>query len=404
MEKIIKLLKQISEIVLKEKTLQEEKRKRGENFNIFRVLGLSSSEVRLHSAFIAELLNPKGDHGLGDKFLVSFLTNVIRKKETFPFDSESAQVYVEYSIGNVSSDYKEGGRIDLLIRDKNRQTIIIENKIYAGDQPLQMYRYNEYASNCLSKEQYVLLYLTLDGSQPSEESTGKQKFEYQCISYRENILSWLEICIGTAALYPRIRETITQYKSNLNSLLGIMSMTTETDMLKKLVSEENIEATLSILSLDNMIKTTIRKNFLVKLIDELKPLLDKYSINVDLSNAEGMASLSNYCDLIFFQISHPIAHFTLGVEGKQIWYGITIDQKKYNPHKKVMESALWGRKPQGNVPYGWDYLHGNLRYWDGKEALLDMVKDHKIIDIIRCELQKAIDCNAFEKLERFLLK
>lgn len=404
MEKINKLLKQISEIVLKEKTQQEEKRKRGENFNIFKVLGLSSSEVRLHSAFIAELLNPNGDHGLGDKFLVSFLTNVIRKKVTFPFDSESAQVYVEYSIGNVASDHKEGGRIDLLIRDKNRQTIIIENKIYAGDQPLQMFRYNEYASKRLSKEQYVLLYLTLDGSQPSEDSTGKQKFDYKCISYRNNILPWLESCIGIAALYPRIRETIAQYKSNLNIILDIMSKTTETDMLKQLISEDNIEATISILSLDNMIKTTIRKNFLTQLIDELQPLLAKYGINVDLTNAEGMAALTNYCDIIFYQIAHPIVHFTLGVEGKQIWYGITIDQGKYNPYKKVMGTPLWGHKPQGNVPYGWDYLNGNLRYWDGKEALLDMVKDHKIIDIIRRELQRAIDCNAFEELEKFLLK
>ena len=70
MRKLNKLLRQISEIVLREKTQQEEKRKRGENFNIFRVLGLSTSEVRLHSAFLAELLNPNGDHGLGDHLTI----------------------------------------------------------------------------------------------------------------------------------------------------------------------------------------------------------------------------------------------------------------------------------------------------------------------------------------------
>ena len=108
MEKLNLLLKQISEIVLKEKILQEEKRKRGENFNIFNVLGLSTSEVRLHSAFIAELLNPNGDHGLGSKFMESFIDNVIEKKCPCPFlfESSSAKVYVEYSIGNVTDDYK----------------------------------------------------------------------------------------------------------------------------------------------------------------------------------------------------------------------------------------------------------------------------------------------------------
>ena len=65
MERLNQLLKQISEIVLKENTQQEEKRRRGENFNVFKVLGLTTSEVRLHSALIAELLNPNGDHGLG---------------------------------------------------------------------------------------------------------------------------------------------------------------------------------------------------------------------------------------------------------------------------------------------------------------------------------------------------
>ena len=69
MESLKELLSHISKIVLTEKTLQEEKRKRGENFNIFKVLRLSTSEVRLHSAYLAELLDSKGSHGMGASFL-----------------------------------------------------------------------------------------------------------------------------------------------------------------------------------------------------------------------------------------------------------------------------------------------------------------------------------------------
>ena len=407
MEKINELLNKISKIVVEEKTQQEERRKRGENFNIFKVLGLSSSEVRLHSAFIAELLNPNGDHGLGDKFLVSFLTNVIRKKVTFPFDSESAQVYVEYSIGNVASDYKEGGRIDILIRDKNGKTIIIENKIYAGDQPWQMYRYNRYAEKHCSKGNYILLYLTLDVHQPSEESTGKDpKFNYLCISYKENILPWLESCIGISALYPRIRETIAQYKSNLNSLLDIMSTKNENEMLNQLVSEDNIEATLSILSLDNMIKATIRKNLLAKLLAELQPIIDKYDLVLDSSNnIEGVAMLSRNKPHIHISSKiYQIPHFSIEVEGKQVFYGIWIDETKYNSQKQIMASNLWTGKPYPAWPLGWDYFPDNLQYWDGKDALLDMAKGHEIIDIVRNELQRVIDINAFEKVEKFFAK
>lgn len=45
----------------------------GENFNVFNVLGMGSSEVKLHSALISELINPKGKHGQGMVFLNHFL-------------------------------------------------------------------------------------------------------------------------------------------------------------------------------------------------------------------------------------------------------------------------------------------------------------------------------------------
>jgi hypothetical protein len=44
----------------------------GGNFNIFSVLRMESDEVRTHSRFIAELLNPKGVHGFKDEFLNLF--------------------------------------------------------------------------------------------------------------------------------------------------------------------------------------------------------------------------------------------------------------------------------------------------------------------------------------------
>ena len=129
MDKLESLLKEVSKIVVKEKTQQEEKRKRGENFNIFNVLGLSTSEVRLHSAFLAELLNPNGDHGLGSKFLEAFVNDVVSDDNKFPFECNSAMVSVELDIGPIRNDETEGGRIDIYIQDMNKQTIVIENKI-----------------------------------------------------------------------------------------------------------------------------------------------------------------------------------------------------------------------------------------------------------------------------------
>lgn len=52
------LLKKIGEIQKKQTIKQTEGSRRGENFNVFNVLGLWSEEVKLHSAMLAELLNP----------------------------------------------------------------------------------------------------------------------------------------------------------------------------------------------------------------------------------------------------------------------------------------------------------------------------------------------------------
>ncbi len=106
----------------------------GENFNIFRILKLESSEVRLHSAFLAELLNPKGNHGQKDTFLKLFVDIFCFKNN--PIDTESCRVVIEKHTGFISEDQTEGGRIDIIITDKSKNQIIIENKIYAGDQKI----------------------------------------------------------------------------------------------------------------------------------------------------------------------------------------------------------------------------------------------------------------------------
>ena len=89
MTQIESIIKQLQQILIVEHNNQEERWKRGECFNIFHILDVSTSEVRLHSAFLAELLNPGASHGLAAKFLSSFLDNVIRRENApFEFDPD----------------------------------------------------------------------------------------------------------------------------------------------------------------------------------------------------------------------------------------------------------------------------------------------------------------------------
>lgn len=71
--------KEIAPIFEKRRIILDEKRKRGDFFNVFSILGMERKEVETHSAFLAELLNPNGNHGLGNKFLTTFIDTIIPK-------------------------------------------------------------------------------------------------------------------------------------------------------------------------------------------------------------------------------------------------------------------------------------------------------------------------------------
>ena len=406
MKNIESILKQISAIVEREKIQQEEKRKRGENFNIFSVLGLSTSEVRLHSAFLAELLNPNGDHGLGYKFLEAFLSIIIQQvKPGFKFDIKSAKVCKELSIGSITEDYTEGGQIDLLIRDDKNHAIVIENKIYAVDQKNQLLRYQNYTRK--NFQEYILLYLTLDKKEADESSTDN-KVDYQCISYKDEIIQWLNQCISISALFPKVRETIAQYKSTLENILNIMSEGNTKDIINVLINKDNVESTLTIISTSEDVKRTIRREFIKNLKDKLNYLINLYDLVFDDSDIDRFINLSRgFPQIRIYKKGHPIVSFALEVEAKEVSYGLCIiDPKSNNPSNLKMEKPHWihPNGPNETWPHGYKYFDNDLTLWDSKEALLDMVNGDRIINTIINELENALKEKCFEDIENLISK
>ncbi len=217
-ESIIELLNHVQLLETKRLQKVDEERKRGEWFNVFNVLGMSTDEVHTHSAFIAELLNPQGSHGCGDEFLKAFI-KVIPGLDGFDIETIRVKTQVELSIGRINEDYTEGGRLDI-IACTDTHAIIIENKIYAGDGWKQLLRYHEFAEREY-KNNYRILYLTLDGRSPSEESIGKQMEDgkdFYSVSYAQDITNWLQQCIAIAVSKPLVRETLVQYLNLIKQL------------------------------------------------------------------------------------------------------------------------------------------------------------------------------------------
>ena len=204
MENLQNLLNSVNAILREEKIKKEESLRRGERFNVFQICGVDHYEVK-HSAIIAKILDPNGNHGQKDKFLKIFLQTI---KDLTGIDTTSCSVNTEYITNE--------GRIDILIEDKTGKGIIIENKVYAGDQSKQLKRYDKFSKEKFKTGQYTIYYLTLDEHDASEDSG--EGINYIRISYKEHILNWIEESIKESATTPLIRETLIQYKNHIKQL------------------------------------------------------------------------------------------------------------------------------------------------------------------------------------------
>lgn len=213
---IQQFFQKVEKICTHEQALQKERYHKGENYNLFSILRIEGSELK-HSALIANLLDPKGSHGCGDAFLRAFFE--IALKDAYPFEECTLpHSYTEYYTGPIAGD--TGGRIDILVKSSH-YGLIIENKIYAGDQDKQLTRYDNYGKKDLKADRYLLVYLTLFGNEASEGSTAKgsaKEVDYLCLSYAEDILRWLEQCARLAYDKPLVRESLNQYIQTIKQL------------------------------------------------------------------------------------------------------------------------------------------------------------------------------------------
>lgn len=283
MNNITTLLIKIKQLIALDIQRKEEARRRGEKYNIFSVLGLETNEVRTHSAFLASLLDPDGNHGVGSAFLDAFVREM--NLGDLQLDTTNSQVNVEHDTTD--------GRIDILISDHNKKAIIIENKIYAGDQPEQLKRYDDYAKQQFTNG-YRLLYLTLDGHKPSKQSTDDlNDNQYFRLSYNNNlkfgddedssdnvinqdVLHWLEECVKIAYNKPPIRETIIQYQSLIKSITDMNSENeTNQEIINLFATKENYETAALIANNFQKIRKQIVYQYLKPQLEGKIALLNK---------------------------------------------------------------------------------------------------------------------------------
>jgi len=229
------LLKKIQIIIEKNDEIAKLK---GENFNIFSILKLSSNENQLHSRFLKDLLDINGTHGFGSTFLDLFVQYLGKKlTNDFSFETKTSKTEIEKYIGVRNDIQKTGGRIDISIQNENTE-IVIENKIYAQEQDFQIERYCNYAL----PRKGLVLYLTLHGKEPKSNGDYKLNEHFFSISYSHDIIAWLLMCFKEASDFPILRETIKQYILIIKKLTGQLTDSTMNIEVKKMILDNYLSA------------------------------------------------------------------------------------------------------------------------------------------------------------------
>ena len=373
------LLHKIGELQKKQIFNRSEADRRGENFNVFNVIGLWSEEVRLHSAMLAELLNPEGSHGCSDAFLIAFIEDVLKKDLPNGVSSlNKAVVTTEYNIGTISDDGMKGGRIDIVIempQESGIPSLIIENKIYVGDQPNQLARYYHFAlDNFHPSGNFKILYLTLYGSDASSISFGGCKpFPYTKLSYAGNIRKWLNRCAAIAYDKPKVRETIIQY-NHLITQITAYNMDTENLIVEIASDKEYLKSAILICSQQNEI---IKRAILGPVTEALRKIgkiaEDKIQIKnpllklkVEFKPDKGLGEKNGKLDWGFGYLITDGKHtvnlrYTFDKWGlTDLHYGISQE----GTGREIPVEPIFGNQSETS-PWGWEWF--KYRNWNGED-------------------------------------
>ena len=241
------------------------------DYNIFTLFHGFSDEVNLHSNFIASLLDPNGDHYKGDLFLKLFLETC--GIDDFGIDTSRATVFKEFK------------HIDIYISD-GKKHIILENKVYAKDQPTQIARYIETIQNEGAEDEDIcVLYLHPDGELPDKQSFGdfyakllgeNPSIKFKVISYGKEILEWIDKCKNEVSNLTDLNVFLSQYKDVIEMIYDrykrIDEMNNE-DLVK--IFKDNYRAVSDIVSNYEQTRRKIIDEFFKNISDNLKGMYKK---------------------------------------------------------------------------------------------------------------------------------
>ena len=336
-------------------------------FNIFDICDIACDEVRV-CRFLSELLNPKGRHMQGIKYLKLFFKMVL-KYETLPSDDElfNAIVLKEETI-------KNDRRIDISIAlhiNNKKYYIPIEVKINARDQEDQCHDYYEHSvvMNHDDKAIAFIYYLTPDGKYPSLYSIEElnptviddiviECRQVKCLSFRDDIQNWINACISESYDDKLIseRQVLWQFKKIIDDIGGNSMGDQALELVNNISnSKDNFEA--AKLISDNFQKAANQKlerfyNLIYSYLESEGWMREK-NIDEDLQDFGIKKSKwpTMYKD---FAINNVICELAITTEGNGIpFLGVSLKRGEDASKENVLKDYFEDKKLENDYSYGW---------------------------------------------------
>lgn len=238
----------------------------------------------------------------------------------------------------------------------------------------------------------------MDGTSPSTESLGEtiREDDIVCLSYKNDIRSWLDRCVELASRTPLVRETINQYINTIDILTNNV-MEDNKELLDILGKEENLDAVFDIIySKENLINHIINDEFIPKLkaLAESKGLeiCGNYKRNWMKDSYPG----AHFCnkDWKYFDLAFQFDHTEL----KGLIFGFTC---KIGSERKDIPASVWEEVQKHystNTPIkDWDnglWIHKNFMRncnWDNAQGIKDLLNGRTLNDFSTM-FDEAIEC------------
>jgi len=220
---------------------------------------------------------------------------------------------------------------------------------------------------------FKLVYLTLNGSEPSSDSLGGGHFDFIKLSYAQDILGLLDRLMTTYPQKP-IHRTIKDYITIIKQLTY---QDMDTEYQKSIIEEaiDNIDATSELLMLEKQIGNKLREEHIIK------PLIGIGFKQRQDDNGALWRDLNDYYAIVIKTEDKTY--------WRNIWIGVTLKEGCMPLQKRL---DCFTREPTKNYPYGWSWISDNAaNNWHnpaqypaiGKEEVLKWIKN-KIREIEDC--------------------